>query len=285
MPTHFKVNTLLSAALAGVFYVFFMFAKHDSMLSTVAPFLNDPYDTVGSFAAIASILLVLLVLVRAFRPYRTTPTEEQKVYLIRTQMAIVLSALITLASDAVAMARHAEMWMGTPLTGELLALLGGVATCAVAVAYCIRRSMSVITLPRRLRWKGAIAVSLVAILILAVYPEALIQNLFGHLFTIAVGIALLFAPLSVLDMALVPFDPEETTEVRARRRSVYPWIVALLIALSIGLLVFLGETREGGGQSVPLARIALVFGVFVGAGTAGILVGYAFLRKPLGLLR
>jgi hypothetical protein len=284
MPVFFKMNTLLTTALAATFYLFFMFAKHDPALSAVAPFLHDPYDAIGSFAAIVSILLVLLALVRAFRPYRSPPAEERKVFLVRTQMAIALAALITLAADAVAMARHTSLWLGTPLADELLALLGGMAVCALAVAYVIRRSMRGIKLPVRPAWRGAAAVSLVAILILSVYPESLIQSMPGHLFTIFVGIFLLFAPMAVLDTALVPYVVE-ATPARTRWQKAYPWLLALLFAFGIGLLVFLGETSEGGGQGVPLARITTVFAVFVGAGTVGILTGYLFLRKPLGLLR
>jgi hypothetical protein len=151
MPTIFKANTLLSAALAAVFYLFFMFAKHDPLLSAVIPFLNDPCDAVGSFAVISSILLVLIALVRAFRPYRTRPTEEQQVYLIRTQMVIALVALITLVSDLVATARSAALWLETSVAGELLVLLGVVSVSAIVVASLIRRAMSGINLPTHTR--------------------------------------------------------------------------------------------------------------------------------------
>ena len=285
MPAVFKVNTLLGVAVAAVFYLFFMVTKHDPALSAIVPFTTDPYDAIGSFAAIASVPLVLLMLVRAFRPYRTPPTAEQQVYLIRTQLAITLAALITLVGDAVAMARHTGLWLGSPLTSELLALLGGVAVLALVVTYLIRRSMRSITLPMRSRWKRAVVVSLLAILLLAVYPEALIQTLYGHLFTILVGILLFFAPLSQLTMALAPFDLHVLTQEIKRGRSVYPWIAALLFALGVGLLLFLAEASGGGEQGVPLARVATIFAVFVGTGTIGILIGYAFLRKPLGLPR
>jgi hypothetical protein len=284
MPAYLKVNTLLSGALAAALYLFFMFAKHDPMLSAVVPFLNDPYDAVGSFAAISSVLLVMIALVRAFRPYRTPSTETQKVYLIRTHMAIALAALITLVADGVAMVRHSSLWLETRFAGELLALLGGMTVGVVVATYLIRRTLSGIKLPTRARWKGAGAVSLLAILILAVYPENLIGDTSGHLFTIFVGMLLLFAPMAALDTALVPFAVERTTVVRARRHTVYPWILVLLFAFGIGVLAFLGETSEGGGRGVPLARVALVFAIFVGTGTLGVLIGYAFLRKPLGLL-
>ncbi len=285
MPARFKVNTLLSAILAAVLYLFFMFAKHDPMLSTVAPFLNDPYDAIGSFATISSILLVIIALVRALRPYPSPPTEERKVFLIRTHMAIALAVLITLAADLVAMARHPSLWLRSPLAGELIALLGGIIAFALAAVLLIRRSMSGITVPTRLTWRGAIAVSLLALLILAVYPENLIDMLYGHLFTIFVGMLLLFAPMAALDIALVPAAMASTAVVQTRRAKAAPWIIALLLAFGVGLLVFLGEAGEGGGRSVPLVRIATVFAVFVGMGTLGILVGYAFLRKPLGLPR
>jgi hypothetical protein len=279
MPTSLKATTLLGAALAAVFYLFFMFAKHDPRLSAVAPFLNDPYDAIGSFAAIASGLLVTLTLVRAWRPYRTPPSETQQVFLGRTQLAIALAVLITLAADLVAMVRHPSQWLGTPHTGELVALLGGVAVAAFGVSYLVRRSTRGITLPVGHRWPAAVAVSLVALFMLAVYPERLVQTTVGHLITIGTGVLLLFAPLSALDTALLPFAIDKPA-APARWRTASAWLLVLLVAVGIGLLVFLAETHEGG---VPLARVAILFAVLVGVGTAGIVIGYACLRNPLGL--
>jgi hypothetical protein len=283
MTTVFRLNGALTAALAAAFYVFFMFAKHDPILSSIVPFSNDPYDAIGSFAAIYSILLVLIALVRAFRPYRSPPTEEQKVFLVRTQMAVALAALITVVSDGVAMARHVAVWPQSRSAGELVALVGGMGACAIAAILLIRRSMSAIHLPVLHRWTTALGVSLAALLILAIYPEGLIQTLIGHLFTIFIGMLLLFAPLASLDMALVPFLSESATAGQNRWRQALPWMAVLLVALGIGLLAFLGETSEGGGSGVPLARLATVFAVFVGVGAVGVVMGYAFLRKPLGL--
>lgn len=285
MSAFFKTNTLLSAVLAATFYLFFMFAKHDPVLSVIVPFSNDPYDSVGSFAAIASAILVIIALVRAFRPYRNPATDGQKVFLIRTQIAIALAALITAVTDLIAMLRHLAIWLGTPQAVELIVLLSGITIYAVAMGYLAQRSGRGINLPVHNRWKSAFAVSLIAIIILAVYPENLIQGIYGHLFTIFVGMLLLFVPMSALDIALVPFDTETMISRNAHARRVYEWIIVLLLALGIGLIVFLVEASEGGGSGAPLVRVAVIFAVFVGGGVLGILIGYAFLRKPLGLFR
>jgi hypothetical protein len=285
MSAFFKTNTLLSTVLAVTFYLFFMFAKHDPVLSVIVPFSNDPYDAVGSFAVITSVILVIIALVRAFRPYRNPATDEQKVFLIRTQMAIALAVMITVVTDLIAMLRHLSTWLGTPQAVELIVLLSGITIYAIAVGYLAQRSGRGINLPVRNRWKSAFAVSLIAIFILTVYPENLIQDMYGHLFTILAGMLLLFVPMSALDIALVPFDTETMITRHAHARRVYKWIIVLLLGLGIGLIVFLGETSEGGGRGAPLARVAVVFAVFVGAGALAILIGYAFLRKPLGLFR
>jgi hypothetical protein len=277
-----KATTLLSAALAAVFYLFFMFAKHDPRLSTVAPFLNDPYDAIGSFAAIASALFVILALARTWWPYRKQPTEAQHVFLGRTHLAIALAALITLVSDLVAMVRHPSLWLGTPYAGELVALLGGMALADVVVIYVVRRLARNSRLPMRRRWPAAVALTGAATFVLAVYPEGLIQTMLGHLVTIGVGALLLFAPLSALDTALLPVVVDEPIRP-ARWRSAYAWLLVVALALGIGLLVFLAETHEGGIQGAPLGRVATLFAVLVGIGVYGIVLGYACLRKPLGL--
>lgn len=285
MTRSFKMNTLVCTVLAGLFYGSFMFAKHDPRLSTVAPFLNDPYDAIGSFAVISSIIFVAIALVRAFRPYPLQPRDEQKVFLARTQMAIVLAVLITTASDSIAMLRHVPAWAGTPYQGELIGLLSAMIVATIVTGYLVRHSLQGVLLPLQRHWKTTVWIILLAILILALYPEQLIQGKYGHLFTIFVGMLLLFWPLSALVTTLIPFDIAKAAVGQTSLRKVYAWVMVIVFSLGIGLLAFLGEASEGGGSGVPLRRMMVVFAVFLGTGALGIVIGFAFLRKPLGLLR
>src|SRR5438876_1175907 len=101
MPRSQKRNALIIVGLVVLFQWSFMFLKHDPALRDVIPFGVDPYDAVGSFALIIGTLIALLSLVRAFRPYRThAPSSAQRLYLVRAQMAVVLSILLTRVADA-----------------------------------------------------------------------------------------------------------------------------------------------------------------------------------------
>src|SRR5437016_13783229 len=142
MPRSQKRNSLIIVGLAALFYWSFMFMKHDPALRDVIPFGIDPYDAVGSFGVIIGILIALLSLIRAFRPYRThLPSSAQRLYLVRAQMAVVLSVLIALVADAVAMARHTSAWMHAASRIELLILLACMATITVAVGALVRSSL------------------------------------------------------------------------------------------------------------------------------------------------
>ena len=95
-----------------------MFAKRDPVLRDVITFSDDPYNAVGSFGVIVRMLIALLSFLRAFRPYREAPSMAQQVYLVRSQEAVVLAVFITLATDAVAMARYPSMWIGDCVAGQ-----------------------------------------------------------------------------------------------------------------------------------------------------------------------
>jgi len=286
MPKNLKRNAVIVCGLAALFYWSFMFAKHDPKLRSVIPFGEDPYDAVGSFGVVVGMIIALISLVRAFRPYHEAPpSTAQRVYLVRSQAAVVFIVFITLAADTVAMARHPHMWIGAASRNVLVALIGGLAAATVAVQLLIRASQRELPEPGSNRWKRAGIASLLAILILVLYPEQLIRRTATELFTIVVGAFLLFAPMRLLLTALVPYKADDTPdETPARRRFSCPkhrWGIVLLGGVLIGVFTLAGEMTEGGG-ALPLGRLVFVASVFIGLWIAGLSIAYAFLGKPLG---
>jgi hypothetical protein len=286
MPQVLKRNAVIVFALGFLFYWSFMFAKHDPALRDVIPFGDDPYDAVGSFAVIVGMLIALLSLVRAFRPYREAPSTTRQAYLVRSQEAVVLVVFMALASDAVAMARHPSMWVGAASRGKLIALVGGMAVVTAAVQLLIRASQK---LPQRgaRDWKAAAGATLLAIMVLAAYPEQLIHGVATHLLTVVAGAIVLFAPMRPLLNALVPHKSDKGRMEKIPARSQFStagqrWGIAVLVGVLIGVCAFLGEIAEGSG-AVPMNRLAFVASVFIGLGLAGFLIAYAFLQEPLGL--
>ncbi len=282
MSPALKRNAVIAFGLAVLFDWSFMFAKHDPALRAIIPFGEDPYDAVGSFAFIVVPLIALLSLVRAFWPYRNgEPTRAQLVYLVRSQTAIVLAALVTLASDAVAMARYPSMWSAAASRNELIVLLIGMAVLAAAVLGLILGSREGLPARGSHRWKWAALVLLPALLVLVSYPERWIRNTAFHLVTVVVGAVVLFAPMRPLLLALVPYD-EQLSKAPTRSSARRIWGLVLLLGIMVGVFAFAGEMSAGGSR-MPLGRLLYVASVFIGLGSAGILVAYAFLAKPLGL--
>jgi hypothetical protein len=288
MPKALKRNAVIVFGLAVLFYWSFMLAKHDPSLRDIIPFGTDPYDAVGSFGVIAGVLIALLSLLRAFRPYRKhLPSTAQRVYLVRSQVAVVLAVLITLVADLVAMARHPHMWIGAASRDRLVALLGAIAVVTCAVQLLIRASQQKLPEGRMKHWQAAAIATLLAILALAFYPEKLINGTATHLLTVIVGDIVLFAPMRFLLIALVPFEADrarvETTLPRSRFSTAgQRWGIVLVVGCLIGAFVFWGEMSEGSG-ALPMGRLVFVASVFIGLGLAGLLLAFAFLGEPLGL--
>ena len=287
MPKVLKRNAVIVLGLAALFYWAFMFAKHDPTLRAVIPFGEDPYDAVGSFGVIIGMLIALLSFLRAFRPYHEVPSAAQRLYLVRSQEAVVLAIFITLAADAVAMARHPLMWSGAPSRDKLIGLLGFLAIITTAVQFLVRAAQQKLGRLGTARWFAPASVTLLAITILAGYPEHLINHTAAHIFTVLAGAVVLCAPMRLLLNAFVPgaLNDDRTGRPATRGKSltaVQRWATALLAGAMIGAFAFWGEMRES-GNTPPLYRLVFVASVYIALGLAGIVIAYAFLGRPLGL--
>lgn len=281
MPVSLKRGSLLVLALAILFWWGFMFAKHDPLLGPIVPFGDDPYDAVGSFGIVAGVLLAVISLVRAFRPYcQRAPTAAQEIFLVRSQASIAIAVLVTLVADAVALARHPAMWMHAGARTRLLALITGLAIVAGGALIRFRSTREGRQEPGA--WRRAALVLAATIMLLAVYPERWINGFTTHMITVIIGDVILFANIRFFVQALVPFRATEASQGPPGRAVRYGWSIVLGIGVLFGVFAFLGEMSEGTGAP-PLGRALLVASVFLGLATAGMLVAYAFLGKPLGL--
>lgn len=290
MPQRHKIISLFIFVFAVLFYFFFMHAKHDPALSAVNPFADDPYDAVGSFAIQAAVFLGILCLVRAFRPNPSgIESIRRESFLLRAQMAATLSVAVTLVADAVAMLRHPHLWLGLPAGYRLLAWLVGMAVLAAALGLPVysraKKTGSPAAPPESMK---ALIISFLSLCVLLLYPESFRRGLIGVLGTPLVGTAILFACVWVWMTALVPIPAVGATGATPARvpwyaRRSFQWFVVVLAGLFIGLFFVAGEASEGTG--IPPARLALVVSAYLGLETAGVMIGYGFLGKPLGLFR
>jgi hypothetical protein len=286
------INAFLSLGLAGFFYLFFMTTKHDAALSPIIPFALDPYDAIGSFAVETAVFLALLSVVRTIRLARLErPDVMSVVFLARTHMGVVLAVLLTLVGDAIAMLRHWSSWTGRPATMELVLWLVGMMILGSLVGISVSFAARTISVPDKpWEWKRASLGAVAMIAILAFYPEQLIHNNVGELFTVVVGALLLFVPLWAWGKALLP-SPEprpakkrENSQVRSR---LVQGMVVILLSIGVGLVLVLGESTEsgGGGRGIQVFHALHVIGVYVGLEVAAVLIGYGLLKNHLGLFR
>ena len=276
----FKLNSIFAICLAVVFLLFFQFTKHDPMIAVIIPFGNDPYDAVGSIGIIIAGLLGVLAFIRSF--YKVL-LVRRKIIIARTQFSVVAAILITLMVDSIAMVKHIPMWFGQPGSIELLALMVGIFTLALLLSFAIRYSIRDICLEKR-SWKKFLIISIIVIAILTIYPEFITQSVIGELFTLIVGILILFFWMSALPEAFIPFNIEsfDSTKTQAHRRNIQKELIAVvLIGIGIGITLIIG-TWSGENTPAPDHRILLA-SIGIGVPLLSLLIAYYCLRKQLAL--
>jgi hypothetical protein len=276
----FKLNSIFIICLAVAFLMFFQFTKHNPMLAVIIPFGNDPYDAVGSIGVIIAGLLAVLAFIRAF--YKILE-ERRRIIIARTQFSVIAVIFVTLIVDSVAMVRHIPMWFGQPGAEELLALMIGIFILAMLLSFAIRYSVHEIRLDKS-SWKKFLIISIIGIAVLVIYPEFIIQSIIGELFTLLVGILILFFLISALPEAFIPFNIKsfDSTKTQPRQIHIQKELVAVvLFGIGIGIAILIGEW-SGEGAPAPEHRILLA-SIFIGMPLISLLIAYYCLRKPLAL--
>lgn len=289
MPRNFKLNAVLVFLVSALFCLFFEISKHSALLSHANAFAEDPYDGIGSMGIQAAAALAALSLLRVFWPYRTNEiSENQKALIVGTQMMAVLTVGVTLAADAIAMMRYRQIWTGSVAGHRLAMLIVGLAlltTIAGSLVYRARRRIFLPTVAnQRIR---IVAVVFATVFILALYPANWRQNNPGALFTALLGGVLLFIPVWAFGTALVPFHVKASQDDAAmvfwRHLRKYQWILVLLAGIVAGFSLALRELWSPEGWPHLTGRIVFVIAAYSALETAGVLIGYGFLRKSLGL--
>ncbi len=132
--------TALITFTAIAFCLFFQLSK-GGPFRDINPFLEDPYDAVGSFAVQGALLISILSYARALR-LRNAPAQYAKTRLIlRGNIFVLGTILVTLVTDTIAVIIHPlprSHW-GNVLKIELglMFLLFGI--CVIALTLVFRR--------------------------------------------------------------------------------------------------------------------------------------------------
>jgi hypothetical protein len=293
----------------------FFEAKHRPGLTDFAPFCEDPYDSVGSFAFQLAGAAGAISMLRALRGYGAGRIPDaQALLILRGAVVALLAILVTAISDIVAMARQRDVWISSP-AGQGLAVCVGIAALVTSgflgwVWRVVRRLEPAV---RPHPWRRASGIAFAGALILWLYPPEWRHGVTGAILTAVAGMVLLFVEVWALAVVLLPRrldrsedlldDARYFLERLAQRidgrtglfiRSLVqpairwlrarPWACVGAVALAGGLGL---SAVEALGEGLPetLSKTLLLLGVTIGIEAAGITLGYALFCRLIALRR
>jgi hypothetical protein len=140
-----------------------------------------------------SLLAALLSLIRVFRSYATKEIPSNQLLLILRGDAIaLLSMIVTLAADIVAMLRYPSMWMNSSDGRILVGLVGSLLLLTLFIGLLLYRIVVNLSFfIANHSWKKVVLFP-ISLFILAIYPANLRESVAGGIFTASLGMVLLF---------------------------------------------------------------------------------------------
>ena len=313
-----------SLLMTALFILAFDRAKHDPGLAGVNPFADDPYDAVGSFGVQLAFACAILSAIRASRTdLKSDSLYNRYTYTLRAIAVSQLAIIVTMLANLVALVRFSSMWAGSTEGKHLIVYTGGLLFLAIAFClYLVRLARRRDVCSKNPLRRPQIIPFLIILGLLGVYPVDWRGGVTGAILTAAVGMILLFFSVAFLSKAMFPcpdvperdlIDDLVGTYQNLKPRSGHPariiasiehsfgsnrprkivallnprehaWNLLALIALLMGCLLALAEVfSEGLSPGLGLAvKVSIVYIVLE---SAGVFLGYALLKRFLGLIR
>lgn len=268
MSLKYNVAIMLGAAAAVAV------AKYKLANLLVPPLRLDPCDAVGVFALAAMFLIVLVSVARIFHSdAKGFSSVAQRFYAVRSQQAFALAGFAVLGADVIALARHPSMWVSAEWRNQLLAWLGvlGITSALIQLlVWAEQRSRSHVP---SIQWKRVGLVVVLTTLALAISPEWDLDfsSQTAHILTVALGAIVVLIPMRFLLPVLVPRESHESVS------ETLFCTASEMIAFSLGVLMVAFFFWESSVGAMTRARRDL-------ATIAPLLIAYAFLGQPLGLV-
>lgn len=254
--------TALILLITIVFSLFFQISKA-GQVREINPFLNDPYDAVGSIAVQVALFVSLLSYARVLR-WSTDPAQEPKARLIlRGDILVLMAIFITLCTD---LAAEFAVPMPDSYWGAILRLeLGGmfflIIVCGVGL------------------WSAIKAAPTMAPLSNLTLADA-IDDLWS-LVQVPVMRAGSLLPASISRWIQVMNSDRLFARLRWINPRKHAWRFTAFTGLLAGVLLILGQLQEG--RPPNLATGLLVAGIFISVEFVATMLGYIIFGGYLGL--
>ena len=319
-----RLVSIGSLLMATLFMLLFQRAKHDPGLASVNPFAEDPYDAVASFGVQIGFVCAMLSALRAFRTdLKTESLYSRYTYTLRAIGVSQLAIIVTMLADLVALVRYSVLWNPSHGVDFLVVSTGGMLLLASGFClYLIRIANRRNVCSKNPLRRPQIIPFLILLGLLGIYPGGWRDGIAGAILTALAGLVFLFFSVALLSKAMFPCPdvPEkdliddlygicqtlkprsgflvrltDSAERSARTTWLgniidmfnprkHEWNLLALMAILAGVSLAFAETFSE-GSSRDVGRALLVAIVYIVLESAGVFLGYALLKRFLGLIR
>lgn len=201
-----KFNAIAVFLWSIVFTWFFFHCKHDLQLSKVNVFNVDPYDAVGSIAVQISLLASLFSMLRLSLILITKVSPDfQFLMILRGNIVALISIIVTMITDLIALIRFSESWIKNPSGLILLVLV--VSFLLITILIICRTLKLAVAKSIKVEYKPFSLnniLSLTGFTILALYPVFLHESIPWSIITAYSGMAIQILIIRNISFIIIP---------------------------------------------------------------------------------